>query len=78
VLLAVFVAAALVAFAAVIMQTATVRASIAYIGLPALGCLAALGLERLPIPVAARFLGPVLGVAATAIGLQGIIEVFHR
>jgi uncharacterized membrane protein len=78
VLLAAFVAAALVALGAVIMQTTTTRTSIAYIGLPALCCLAALGIERLPIPIAVRFAGPVLGLVTTAIGLQGTIELFHR
>jgi 4-amino-4-deoxy-L-arabinose transferase-like glycosyltransferase len=77
ILLAAFVASALFAFGAVIMQSATARASIAYIGLPALCCLAALGLERLRIPLALRFVGPLVGVSVTALGIAGIIEEFH-
>jgi Dolichyl-phosphate-mannose-protein mannosyltransferase len=75
--LAAFVVAALLALGAVILQTATARATVAHVGLPALCCLAALGAERLPIPVAARFVGPVLGLIATALGVRGIIDVFH-
>jgi hypothetical protein len=63
--LASFVLAALVAVAIVALQTATFRSSTAYIGLPALAVLAALGIERLPVPVAVRLLVPVGMFAAT-------------
>jgi hypothetical protein len=43
---------------------------LAFSGLAALGCLAALGLERLPIPVMARFALPVLGLAGTLFALR--------
>jgi hypothetical protein len=48
----------------------SVQGRIAFSGLAALGCLAALGLERLPIPVLARFALPVLGLAGTLFALR--------
>lgn len=52
---------------------------LAFSGLAALGCLAALGLERLPIPVMARFALPVLGLAGTLFALrQDVWLVYMR
>jgi 4-amino-4-deoxy-L-arabinose transferase-like glycosyltransferase len=43
---------------------------LAFIGLPALACLAALGLERWRAPVALRFVGPAIGVVGTVIAIR--------
>jgi hypothetical protein len=52
------------------LNTSTSQARLALIGLPALACLVALGLERYRLPVAARFALPVLGVVGTIIAIQ--------
>jgi hypothetical protein len=41
-----------------------------FLGLAAFGCLVALGLERLPLPVIARFVFLALGLAGTLFALQ--------
>ena len=48
----------------------TIQGRLAFSGLAALGCLAALGLERLPVPVVARFALPFLGLAGTLVALR--------
>jgi Dolichyl-phosphate-mannose-protein mannosyltransferase len=51
-------------------QTTTFEARLAFTGLPAIGCLAALGLERWKAPVPLRFIGPVIGVVGTVFAIQ--------
>lgn len=48
----------------------TIQARLAFSALAAFGCLVALGLERLPLPVIARFVFPALGLAGTLFALQ--------
>jgi hypothetical protein len=52
------------------LQAQTFQARVAFIGLPAIGCLAALGLERWRIPLALRFAGPALGLAGTLFAIR--------
>ncbi len=51
-----------------LVSTATYEAWLAFLGLPALGCLAALGLERWRPPI--RFLVPLLGLCGTLVAIQ--------
>jgi 4-amino-4-deoxy-L-arabinose transferase-like glycosyltransferase len=51
-------------------QTATFEARLAFTGLPAIGCLAALGLERWEAPVPLRFTGPLIGLVGPVIAIQ--------
>ena len=54
------------------------QARLAFMGLPAIGCLAALGLERLKLPPLLRFVGPALGLVGTVVAIhQHVIEPFH-
>jgi Dolichyl-phosphate-mannose-protein mannosyltransferase len=48
--------------------TASYEARLAYVGLPSLACLAALGLERWKPPI--RFLVPLLGLCGTVVAIQ--------
>ena len=58
-------------------ETATLQARVAFFGLPVIGALFALGLERARVPVTLRFVLPVLGLAGTFAALRGdVIEVF--
>jgi Dolichyl-phosphate-mannose-protein mannosyltransferase len=52
------------------LETNTSQARLAFVGLPALGCLVALGLERWPMPVAVRFALPLLGAVATMVAIR--------
>jgi hypothetical protein len=75
--LAVLAVGALSAVWIVGLDTSSFQARVAFTGLPAIGCLAALGLERLPVPVALRFVGPALGVVGTVIAIRhDIIDTF--
>jgi hypothetical protein len=47
----------------------TIQARLAFSSLAAFGCLAAIGLERLRLPVIARFALPILGLAGTVFAL---------
>jgi hypothetical protein len=67
---ATFVVGAVVALSVVALQTASFRASTAYLGLPAIACLAALGLQRLPVPTGARVLTPLVGCVVTLVLYQ--------
>jgi len=51
------------------LRTNAAQARVVYTALPALGCLVALGYERLPLPTWPRFALPALGLAATCIAL---------
>ncbi|MFL6241697.1 MAG: hypothetical protein ACJ73V_01555 [Acidimicrobiia bacterium] len=51
-------------------QTVSFEARLAFTGLPAIGCLAALGLERWKVPVPLRFMGPMIGLVGTIIAIQ--------
>jgi hypothetical protein len=43
------------------------------------GCLAALGLERLRVPLPLRFVGPVLGLIGTVIAIhRDVVNVYMR
>lgn len=63
----------LAAFASVwitdLSNSGTIQARLAFSGLAAFGCLAAIGLERLRLPVIARFALPILGLAGTVSAL---------
>jgi 4-amino-4-deoxy-L-arabinose transferase-like glycosyltransferase len=60
-------------------QTTTFEARLAFTGLPAIGCLAALGLERWRVPIPLRFVGPVIGLVGTLIAIrQDILGVNWR
>jgi hypothetical protein len=79
VVLASFVVAALLALGVVAVQTATFRSSTAYIGLPALAILAALGLERIPAPAAIRLLPPLAMCAVTiAIYRDNLVALYNH
>lgn len=52
------------------LQTSQTQARVAFMGLPAIACLAAAGLERLGVPVLLRFALPVLGMLGTFVALQ--------
>jgi Dolichyl-phosphate-mannose-protein mannosyltransferase len=54
-------------------QTTTFQARLGFIGLPAIGCLAALGLERWKVPVPLRFIGPAIGVVGTVLAIRSDI-----
>ena len=69
-LLAAFVVSGLLALGFVAVQTATFRVATAYIGLPALACLAALGLERGTRHVGLRFVPAVLGALVAFVALR--------
>jgi hypothetical protein len=61
------------------LSTDTYDGRVAFIGLPALACLAALGLERWEAPVPLRFVGPAIGVVGTMIAIrQDILTVAWR
>ena len=77
--LTMFAVSAGVALCVVAVQTSTFRASTAYLGLPALACLAALGLERLPVHTAVRILVPIVGCVVTlAIYQHDLIALYRR
>jgi hypothetical protein len=78
-LLVLFALSALVALVIVALQTATFRASTAYLGLPAIACLGALGLERLHVPTVSRIAAPAIGCLATvAIYSHALIGMSNR
>jgi hypothetical protein len=52
------------------LDTTTASPRLALIGMPALACLIAVGLERLRVPLAARFALPLLGVVGTLIAID--------
>ena len=56
-------------------QTGTYQARYAFVGLVAVACLAALGLERWRLPV--RFLLPAMGLAGTLIAIQQNVLAVH-
>lgn len=61
------------------MQITDVQGRHAFGGLAAFGCLAAVGLERLRLPVAARFTLPVAGLVGTAVAIhQDVWNVYVR
>ena len=61
------------------LSTDTYDGRVAFIGLPALACVAALGLERWKAPVPVRFVGPAIGVVGTMIAIrQDILTVPWR
>ncbi len=64
------VAGAVVSFALTALQTTTAQARTSFFALPALACLAALGLERARVPVPLRFLLPAAGAVGTLVALQ--------
>jgi hypothetical protein len=73
-----FVLAGLVALAVVALQTRTFRSSTAYIGLPALAVLAALGVERLAVPTMVRLLVPLsMCVATIAIYQERLVALYR-
>jgi 4-amino-4-deoxy-L-arabinose transferase-like glycosyltransferase len=79
VVLGVIVVAALSSVWITSLSTDTYDARVAFIGLPALACLAALGLERWKAPVPVRFVGPAIGVVGTMIAIrQDILTVPWR
>lgn len=58
------------------LSTNTAQARLVFVGLPAFGCLIALGLEGLALPVAARFALPALGAIGTMIAIrQDVVRV---
>ena len=64
-------------------DTTTAQARLAFIGLPALACLVALGLERRRVPIALRFALPVLGVIGSLYAIKHDVvdvaaKVAHR
>jgi hypothetical protein len=56
-------------------QTPTYQARYAYVGLPAIAALAALGLERWKLPI--RFLFPAVGLCGTLIAIQQNVLAVH-
>jgi Dolichyl-phosphate-mannose-protein mannosyltransferase len=79
VVLSVIVVAALSSVWITSLSTDTYDGRVAFIGLPALGCLAAVGLERWKAPVPVRFVGPAIGVVGTMIAIrQDILTVPWR
>jgi hypothetical protein len=79
VVLSVIVVAALSSVWITSLSTDTYDGRVAFIGLPALGCLAALGLERWKAPVPVRFVGPAIGVVGTMVAIrQDILTVPWR
>src|SRR5262245_45375558 len=79
VVLSVIVVAAFSAVWITSLSTDTYDGRVAFIGLPALACLAALGLERWTAPIAVRFVGPGIGVVGTMIAIrQDILNVPWR
>jgi hypothetical protein len=66
------------AFATVwVVGAAAAQGRLAFIGLPALACLVALGCERLPGPIAWRFTLPALGFIGTLVAVRhDIIDVY--
>jgi 4-amino-4-deoxy-L-arabinose transferase-like glycosyltransferase len=78
-LLAILAVSALAAVWITASQTTTFQARLAFTGLPAIGCLAALGLERSRVPIPLRFVGPVIGLVGTLIAIrQDILSVNWR
>ena len=69
-LLITFAVAALSAVWITALQTTTFEARLAFTGLPAIGCLAALGLERWTLLVPLRFVGPVIGLVGTVVAIE--------
>jgi 4-amino-4-deoxy-L-arabinose transferase-like glycosyltransferase len=60
------------------LRTAAAQARFVFVALPAIACLVALGLERARVPVLARFVLPVLGLAATAVAIvDDVIGVYR-
>jgi hypothetical protein len=77
--LALLLLGALASVWAVGMQITDVQGRHAFGGLAAFGCLAAVGLERLRLPVAARFTLPVAGLVGTAVAIhQDVWNVYVR
>jgi hypothetical protein len=61
------------------LQTTTSQGRLAFIGLAAIACLLALGMERWPGPVILRFALPVIGLLGTLIAIQrDIFNVYHH
>jgi hypothetical protein len=60
------------------MSTGAPQGRVAFIGLPAIGCLIALGLERLALPPLARFALPVFGVLATSHAIYYHVLTVYR
>lgn len=61
-------------------QANTEEARLAFMGLPAIAILVAMGYERLPIPVAYRFVLPMIGLVGTVIAIRESVilpYVFH-
>ncbi len=56
-------------------QTATYQARLAFVGLAALAVLAAVGLERLKLPV--RFILPAMGLCGTLVAIQQNVLAIH-
>lgn len=52
------------------LQTTQDQARVAFMGLPAIACLVAIGYERLRMPVPARFVLPAIGLLGTIVALQ--------
>jgi hypothetical protein len=67
-LVAVVAAAGFLSVWLVAFQTATYEARLAFTALPAIACLAALGLERWKLPV--RFVLPAMGLIGTVVAIQ--------
>jgi hypothetical protein len=60
-----------------VIDTTSIQARHAYAGLPAIAVLAALGYERLRIPVVGRFALPAMGLVGTVVALrQHVFDVF--
>jgi hypothetical protein len=77
-LLVAFVVSGLIALGALAMQTNSFRVATAYIALPALACLAALGLERLTHRITLRLLPAAVGLAVVVAALQvDVISVYR-
>jgi hypothetical protein len=73
------VAAALSAVWITSLSTGTYEGRLAFIGLPAVACLAALGLERRKAPVAVRLAAPAIGIVGTVVAIhQDILTVPWR
>jgi hypothetical protein len=76
-ILAIFAIAAMSSIWVVALDSSTFQARIGFAALPALGCLAAIGLERMSVPVALRFAGPMLGTAGTVIAIRrDVVDLF--
>ena len=78
VLLATMAIAAIMLVCVVALQTTTFAGRLAFVGLPAVACLAALGLERVRMPLVFRFVLPVVGLVALISSIRTyVIGVFY-